>query len=156
MARCDEDKAREIIESIINEKLSLDKCIRERGINPNEFFQCIYRVPSLQQDYYRAQQARAELLADEIIDIADTELDANRARVRVDARRWYASKMQPQKYGDRIELNVTETVDIRGALAEAKARTLTAAANSTMIGEIVEPKSKDLVVAVDAVVSPWD
>lgn len=51
--------------------------------------------------YTRAREDQADTLADEIIDIADTDKDANRARVRVDARKWVASKLKPQKYGDK-------------------------------------------------------
>jgi hypothetical protein len=40
----------------------------------------------------------------EIISIADDPTDDyNSRRVRVDARKWSASKLMPKKYGDRIE-----------------------------------------------------
>ena len=59
---------------------------------------------------------------DEIIDIADTEIDPQRARNRIDARRWYASKMKPDKFGDRIDLNINAVVDVSSALLEARQR----------------------------------
>lgn len=51
--------------------------------------------------YARAREEQADTLADEITQIADTEEDAARARVRVDARKWVAAKLKPRKYGDR-------------------------------------------------------
>jgi hypothetical protein len=37
--------------------------------------------------------------------IADDEtLDPNSRRIRVDTRKWIASKLKPKKYGDKIEL----------------------------------------------------
>lgn len=40
-----------------------------------------------------------------MLDIADTIAeDANSRRVRVDARKWYLSKLAPKRYGDRLEL----------------------------------------------------
>lgn len=72
--------------------------------------------------YARAREAQADKLADEILQIADdgqndTYLDDDgnkrtdqdvigRSRLRVDARKWLASKMAPKKYGDRIETNI--------------------------------------------------
>lgn len=69
--------------------------------------------------YARAKEDCADYLAAEIIEIADdgrndtqvTE-DGNvitdhdviaRSRLRVDARKWYASKLAPKKYGERLE-----------------------------------------------------
>lgn len=51
--------------------------------------------------YARAREEQADTLADDILAIADTEPDAAKARVRVDARKWVASKLLPKKYGDK-------------------------------------------------------
>lgn len=59
---------------------------------------------SFLQQYTRAREEQAESYADEIIDIADTEPDANKARVRVDSRKWVVSKLLPKKYGDKLDL----------------------------------------------------
>lgn len=80
------------------------------------------RYPELSGRYSRAQLYRAESLADEIIHISDTEQDYGKARNQIDARKWYASKIMPAKYGDRIDVNVTQTVDIGAALEAAKRR----------------------------------
>lgn len=104
--------------------LSLKKSLEKHQITATTFYNAVESNHFFNTAYASAQRARAELLADEVVDIADTELDPQRARNRMDARRWYASKMQPQKYGDRIDLNITERVDIGGAIAEAKRRAL--------------------------------
>ena len=57
--------------------------------------------------YARARKAQADAFADEIVDIADTEPDPNKARIRIDARKWVAGKQRPKKYGDRSKLEVT-------------------------------------------------
>ena len=56
------------------------------------------------QQYTRAREEQAESYADEIIDIADTEADPNKARVRVDSRKWVVSKLLPKKYGDKLDV----------------------------------------------------
>lgn len=73
---------------------------------------------SLREQYARAREAQADALAEEILQIADdgrndtyTDDDGRtivdhdviaRSRLRVDARKWLASKMAPRKYGDKI------------------------------------------------------
>ena len=63
--------------------------------------------PDFKDMYARAREERADLLADEVITIADTEEDPNKARVRIDARKWWAAKVNPKSYGDKADLNVT-------------------------------------------------
>ena len=46
-------------------------------------------------------------MADEIIQIADAEPDASKARNRIQARQWAASKLKPGQYGDTASLKVT-------------------------------------------------
>lgn len=55
--------------------------------------------------YARAREDQADSLADEITDIADTEEDPIRARIRIDARKWVAGKMRPKKYGDKLGIS---------------------------------------------------
>ncbi len=61
-------------------------------------------VEGFSAQYARAREAQAEHWAQEIVDIADTETDAAKARNRIDARKWTASKLLPKRYGDRVEL----------------------------------------------------
>lgn len=53
------------------------------------------------EQYARAREAQADALAEECLEIVDrSDLKADDKRVRFDARKWYASKLQPKKYGD--------------------------------------------------------
>lgn len=65
--------------------------------------------------YARAREAQADLLAEQIVTIADDDYrDENgvldgvavqQARLRVDARKWITSKIMPKRYGDRVEVS---------------------------------------------------
>jgi hypothetical protein len=72
------------------------------------------------EKYARAREAQAEVLADEIIAIADGDehdtiitedgIQKNRevierSRIKIDARKWVAAKLLPKKYGDKLEIN---------------------------------------------------
>lgn len=65
------------------------------------------------EQYVRAREAQADALADEIVDIADSEENPAKARVRVDARKWIAAKMKPKRYGDKITTEHEGTVEVR-------------------------------------------
>lgn len=66
--------------------------------------------------YARAREIQAERMADELIDIADDEsrdvsgelqmpnaVAVQRAKLRVDTRKWVAAKLLPKKYGDKVQ-----------------------------------------------------
>lgn len=63
--------------------------------------------------YARAREEQAETLAAQITDLADEEpptlanggydsAAVNRQRLRIDARKWIASKLKPKVYGDSV------------------------------------------------------
>lgn len=54
------------------------------------------------QMYTRAKDTLADMNAEDILHIADKATDANLARLQIDARKWWASKVAPKKYGDKI------------------------------------------------------
>lgn len=64
---------------------------------------------TFREQYVRAREIQAETLADDIISIADGPKGADdsiktaRDRLRVDSRKWVASKLLPKKYGDKVE-----------------------------------------------------
>lgn len=82
---------------------------------------------SFLEQYTGAREAQAQIYADEIIDISDDAtqddlfndegkrvLNAEwvaRSKLRVDARKWIASKLLPKKYGEKV------TQEITGSLA---------------------------------------
>lgn len=72
-----------------------DKATVFRWLRTNEAF-C--------DQYTRAKEESADSWADDIVDIADGEpsADVQRDRLRVDARKWAASKLKPKKYGDKL------------------------------------------------------
>ena len=74
----------------------------------------------LAENYARAMQLRQDALFDEIIEIADSQendvsIDADgnaiinhnivqRNKLQIDARKWSLAKMNPRKYGDKIDV----------------------------------------------------
>ena len=99
------------------------------------------RIPiqrRLSERYARAREQQAEILADQIISIADDDSEdiifvegndasgmtaipkANRefiqrSNLRVEARKWVAAKLLPKKYGDKKEVKVDATITHEGS-----------------------------------------
>jgi hypothetical protein len=97
--------------------------------------------------YARARECQAEVFADSITLIADGEGDPNDKRVRIDARKWIASKLLPKKYGDRVLHDATE--EAASALSQLElARRLAFIMQAVTRPERPEPETK----LIDAVV----
>jgi hypothetical protein len=89
-------------------------------------YKWISDYPEFLNQYTRAKEESAEALAEDMLDIADespiaveTDKDGNvvgtkldsagvaRNRLRVETRKWVASKLKPKKYGDLSKLELT-------------------------------------------------
>ena len=79
--------------------------------------------PEFAERYTRARQSQADVLADEIVEIADESTgdigfredgspcimpdNVQRSKLRVEARKWVAAKLKPIKYGDKVQNELT-------------------------------------------------
>tara|TARA_B110000093_G_C12865557_1_gene365286 strand:+ start:265 stop:696 length:432 start_codon:yes stop_codon:yes gene_type:complete len=111
----------------ISEGKSLREVLRQTDKpNRSTFYEWISKDEDKSDQYVRACNDRSELIFDEIIEIADATADdiiindegkvitnhnvIQRDRLRVDARKWALSKMNPKKYGDKqaIEMDIKD------------------------------------------------
>lgn len=116
-----EELAEQICELIATSSKGLNTICRETENlpAPSTVYKWLSEQPDFSEKYARAREIQADLLADEIIEIADdTSNDTlvsdtgeyankewiNRSRLRVDARKWKASKLAPKKYGDKVDV----------------------------------------------------
>lgn len=68
-------------------------------------FKWLRTKPEFLERYERAKEESADAMSDEMLAIADDLTDhPHSRRVRVDTRKWLASKMKPKKYGDKLDL----------------------------------------------------
>lgn len=105
--------------------------------------------------YTRAREAQMDALAEDLLEIADDDdADVNRARLRVDTRKWLMSKIAPKRFGDRkthevsgpnggaVRVNVSGMSDEQLAALESAlvglAATAIADAGSGEVGETEE------------------
>ncbi len=102
-----------------------------RTICKNEEMPCVSTIfnwlkdyPLFLEQYTRAQEMRADLLIEETLEIADDATNdfmtitkgdqtyeqenkevTSRSKLRVDTRKWIASKFKPKKYGDKVQVD---------------------------------------------------
>lgn len=102
----------------------------------------IQRDPSTAEAFERARELRAEVEVDEMISIADNENQNPKVvRNQLDARKWRITKLKPKKYGDRLALDVTNHVDIGGALNDARARVRPMRDQSDVVDAVIVKES---------------
>jgi hypothetical protein len=124
-------KTPEILEAILA-GISLGKSARtmciEVGISQRVLWNWLANDQELLRNYLRAKELCVDAYAEEIIEISDdgsrdTYLDDKgrevvnrdviaRAQLRIDARKWYAARLAPKKYGDKLPVT-HEAADAR-------------------------------------------
>ena len=119
------DKAIEFVLNKIEEGVSLRSILsnsRDKELLPSRrvFNKWLSEDNNLSTQYARACEIRADVIFEDILHIADdngkdtrvtkdgvetTDHDViQRSKLRVDARKWYLSKLNPKKYGNQLDL----------------------------------------------------
>jgi hypothetical protein len=103
--------------------LGIQHLCKQVGISKRSFFEFKKKSEDYENRYARSKNIQLDNIADEIIDIADDGSNdfmtvvkgdqeyevqnkewVNRSRLRVDSRKWLLSKLNPKKYGDKLDL----------------------------------------------------
>ena len=126
-----EVKFKEVLKHVRN-GLSVSKACKESNtLGETLFYKVVAESDENEKDYARAREKRSDFIFEEIKEIADKQdkdvtIDAEgnektdhnivqRSRLQIDARKWMLGKMNPKKYGDTSNLDVTtngESVNI--------------------------------------------
>lgn len=88
--------------------------------------------PSFREQYARAREMQADVIAEETFEIADdgrndwmevetqkgsyiklNDEAVSRSRLRLDQRKWWLSKLAPKKYGEKLEVEHSGEMDVR-------------------------------------------
>lgn len=121
----DGDKFSKIIDELYN-GLTLKDALLKYRVGTRSFYDFKASDAQYEQDYDRARIANTHGEADEIKTIADDpDIDPNRARNMIDARKWRASKMNPRVYGDRLDVNIEQRIGIGALILEQRNKALT-------------------------------
>ncbi len=119
-----EDIAKKICERLIEGESLRAICADDGMPNRATVFRWLDKNEEFHDQYARAREMQADGLFDEILEIADATANdwieaskaqaetwqvnneaIQRSRLRIEARKWMASKLKPKKYGDKLELD---------------------------------------------------
>lgn len=82
---------------------SLRRICEEAGMpDRGTFSEWSKKTPELRAQYDQAFLDRRDTYFDELIDIADTEQDPQRARNRMEARKWAWARQDRARFGDKV------------------------------------------------------
>jgi hypothetical protein len=148
----DDHPAWQVIIDAISSGLSLSSAVKLEGMPTWSTVQVKIRTDEKYRELYdTAIQSRADYLAEQILELADSDMPdglfgpgasawVQQKRLQVDARKWVASKLKPRVYGDRLDVSVSDNrISVLGAIEQAQARVQLGMAKSEDVVD-VEPK----------------
>jgi|SRR5215472_1125250 len=104
-----EELAAKVLERISDGQSLRTVCKPEGMPNMTTVWKWLYRHEAFVEQYARATSERAEAMAEDIQAIADDEsIDPKSRTIRIDARKWLASKLKPKKFGERVALGADD------------------------------------------------
>ena len=125
--------ADQVIE-FMTDGFSMRQSCLKAGLTAQTFLRAVDASTELAERYAQARGALLDAMVDQILTLADAPVPlldngatdpglVRQRQLQIDARRWVLSKLAPNKYGDRLDVSVTDTrISISGALQAAQSR----------------------------------
>lgn len=123
-----DDVAAAILERMADGESLRTICADDGMPNRSTVFRWLSQFPDFRDQYAHAREEQADALFDELLEIADDGSNdwmerknkddqslgwvengeaLRRSALRIEARKWMASKLLPKKYGDRTQMEVS-------------------------------------------------
>ena len=110
----------------ISRGINLKEILRDdqRDFDYTQLLRWIHRDPMRKSRYYEAQEIGSEMIAAEILEIADGDglEDVQRSKLRIDSRQFLIKTWNRKRYGDVKTLEVNQNISITAALEQANQR----------------------------------
>ena len=114
----------------ISRGINLKEILRDdqRDFDYTQLLRWIHKNPMRKSRYYEAQEIGSEMIAAEILEIADgvndsgVPEDVQRSKLRIDSRQFLIKTWNRKRYGDVKTLEVNQNISITAALEQAQAR----------------------------------
>ena len=111
----------------ISRGINLKEILRDdqRDFDYTQLLRWIHKDPMRKSRYYEAQEIGSEMIAAEILEIADAVdnmEDVQRSKLRIDSRQFLIKTWNRKRYGDVKTLEVNQNISITAALEQAQNR----------------------------------
>ena len=98
------------------EGLSLSEFCKLENVEYNKVSWRLKRSEDLSQSYRQARENRASIHAERIADLSEEVLrnpkDANAYKISIDSKKWLASVMDRQTFGDKLDQTVSVDINL--------------------------------------------
>jgi hypothetical protein len=98
-------------------------CQRPGMPNKSTVFRWLHEHQDFCDQYAHAREVQAETLIEETLEIADDciadQAEVAKAKLRVDTRKWFITKVAPKKYGELVKQEIDHTSS-DGSMSPAK------------------------------------
>ena len=118
----------------------LQDIVLELGITTSTLYRWSESSPLFAAAFARARDTGIDVLVDSLVGLAETEQDVYRARLKSDNIKWLAERRARRRYGQQIDLNITERVDLGGTLIEARKRSALPACDLAALADAQAPE----------------
>lgn len=110
------ETASKVLQLLVSGQPMTPAKLRENGLpSPATIYRWTEENETFLHQYTRARQFQAHVYADQTIELSDTAEDAGIAKLQIDTRKWYASKIIPKLYGDKQLVDVTTDIGATAA-----------------------------------------
>jgi len=136
-----------VCEEISTTNHGIRQCCKSQHISTRTFYDWVELNEKNKQQYLRAREQQADVLVEEIIEIADDSTNdtktitkgkelveventewTNRSKLRVEARKWIAAKLRPKRYGDKLDVT-TDGAKLSPAISDDQLTSIIAKIN---------------------------
>ena len=114
---------KKVIESLSSGE-NLHDILKKHAVTPATFFKAL-KDPVNRDDFFDAQAIKTLLKLEDVykeIDESKDYLAFNKATQKAALTKWFAEKLIPEKFGQRMEIKVEKSIDITAVLLEARGR----------------------------------
>ena len=117
------ERQRLFLEQVVAQP-TIEKALRAAHVGERTYAEWCSKEPAFGQALRVARAIVLDRRVDRMREVAENEPDVQRAKLIIDTDKWLASKIIPHVYGERLDINVSATVNIADALSEARNRAL--------------------------------
>ncbi len=123
------------------------------GCSRKTLYRLRERYVTFNQTLIQARASANEYLADDLRTIVEDHPELHDKpqvlKQMFESGKWYLACADPRKYGDRMNIEVTERVDLKGAMDKAKERVITVLASQPQADVLGQTTSNSSSEAID-------
>jgi hypothetical protein len=137
-----------IVIELMEQGTSETAACKEVGINRGTFRSAALRFESADayaRGLHVLAQEQTEKLEVAITDMRKGTIDSQQARVEIDARKWFASKFLPKRYGDKIQQEISGGLTTTGDPQAIADQLVTQAVANPTMNPVIRKWAQDLI-----------